>query len=97
MLFEICAGAGSPCPDSNIGLITGTFFNGRISFSAQIVEPDNVTVCVLAPSTVARTVSEGCTIVYELNTACLRSDSANSGPTSPWIVASLTELIGIGL
>src|SRR5215207_8814733 len=94
MLLETEAGSSE---DASIGRITGTFFNGRISFSAQIVEPDNVTVCVLAPSTVARTVSDGGTIEYVFNTACLRSDSANKGPTSPWIVASLTELMEIGL
>src|SRR5512142_3186185 len=93
-LLEIAFGSSD---DGSIGRVTGTFFSGRISRSAQIVEPDNVTVCVLAPSTVARTVSAGGTIVYVFNTGCLRKDSARSGPTSPWIVTSLTELIGIGL
>src|SRR5436190_14495294 len=74
--LRLCSPIGSLRSARNTGLITGTFFNGRISFSAQIVEPDNVTVCVLAPSTVARTVSDGCTTVYEFNTACLRNDSA---------------------
>ncbi len=41
--------------------MTGTFFIGRICRSAQIVDPERVTVCVLAPSTVARSVSAGCT------------------------------------
>ena len=30
--------------------MTGTFLSGRISFSAQIVDPESVTVWVLAPS-----------------------------------------------
>src|SRR5215212_545111 len=66
----------------SVGLVTGTFFKGNISRSAQIVEPDKVTVCVLAPSTVARTVSDGGTIVYLFHAVCLRNDSASNGPTS---------------
>src|SRR5215208_8541361 len=77
-LLETEAGSSD---EGSIGRITGTFFNGRISRSAQIVEPDNETVCVLAPSTVARTVSAGGTIVYVFSTVCLRSDSASNGPT----------------
>src|SRR6266487_475071 len=104
MLLETAAGSSDialsgavGAVEASVGRITGTFFNGKISRSAQIVEPDNVTVCVLAPRTVARTVSDGWTIVYVFNTACLRNDSASSGPTSSCWVTSLTELIGIGL
>src|SRR5215213_292097 len=79
MLLETEAGSREA---GSVGLVTGTFFKGKISRSAQIVEPDKVTVCVLAPSTVARTVSDGGTMVYVFNAVCLRNDSARSGPTS---------------
>src|SRR6476660_8615177 len=79
MLLDTEAGSSDV---GSAGRVTGTFFNGKISRSAQIVEPDKVTVWVLAPSTVARTVSEGGTMVYVFNTACFRKDSASNGPTS---------------
>src|SRR5215216_553388 len=87
MLLETEAGSSE---GGSAGRVTGTFFNGNISRSAQIVEPERVIVWVLAPSTVARTVSAGGTIVYVFNTACFRNDSANTGPTSSCRVASLT-------
>src|SRR5687767_9170706 len=93
MLFETDAGLINEGSERRV---TRTLFRGKISLFLETVEPERVTVCVLAPSTVARTVSAGGTIVYVFKTACWRKDSASSGPTSSCRVTSLTELTGIG-